>query len=406
MRKLLILLSLAILSGCSSSGGDDGNDDNVNNDGNCVETLPDCDTTVCVGNYVRSCSEDGKHYEYELCFNQTCKDGVCTGAACLEPGKTECKTETEYDLCLPNMTMVTTKECAEGTKCASGACVEEPCKTGDVVCGWQAVLTCGEEDGWSKIDCAAGEYCDETAKVCVPVDAYCASNPLGARCLDLDFSLQCDNTGKVSQVKCAKKEVCVAGYCQPMACDINYQTASGPDAVGGTDTVLVDIIDNGIEELVTVEIVDPPEVPPLEKPPKAFITLNGGEFEMWEVKFTSAMQANYVFKDQDLQISMAKGPYLMEVHFMGIEEGVVGSFSSEEPGSVNVLILFNDGTTDQEVVQWKWSSISFNATLDQFQGPGGWVKGTFSGTLEQAQGTGGGPAVDVLNGSFDVPRSE
>jgi hypothetical protein len=405
MRKLLILLALLMFAGCSSSSEDEKNGEP--NSGNCVETLPDCDTSVCVGNYVRSCSEDGKHYEYELCFNQTCKDGVCAGPACLEPGKTECKTGTEYDLCLPNMTMVTTKECPEGTKCASGACVAETCTAGDTSCGWQSILTCEDDGSWSKVECAAGEYCDASATVCVPVDPFCASNPLGAYCDGLEYSMQCDELGKVGQVKCSKNDICVGSFCQPEACGITYQGTSGPDATSGSDsTTLVDIVDNEIEELVTIDLGDPPEAPPLEKTPKAVITLNGGEFEMWEVKFTSAKQANYVFKDQDLQISMAKGQFLMEIHFMGIEEGVVGSFSSEEPGSVNVLMLFNDGTTDQEVVQWKWSSVSFNATLDQFEGPGGWVKGTFSGTLEQAQETGGGPPVDILNGFFEVPRKE
>lgn len=405
MRKFLIPLALIAIVGCSSSGGDDGKDDK-NNNANCVETLPDCDTSVCAGNYVRSCSEDGLHYVYDLCFNQTCKDGVCAAAACLEPGKTECKTETEYDLCLPNMTMLTTKECAEGTRCASGACVETPCNSGDVTCGWQSILTCAEDGTWTKADCEASEYCDASAHVCVPVDPFCAANPLGAYCLDLDNAMQCDESGKVGTVECSSKEVCVSGFCQPMACPVTYQATAGPDATGDTGSTLVDVVDNEIEELVTIDLGDPPEAPPLEKTPKAIITLNGGEFEMWEVKFTSAKQANYVYKDQDLQVSMAKGPLLMEVHFMGIEEGVVGSFSSEEPGSVNVLILFNDGTTDQEVVQWKWSSISFNATLDQFEGPGGWIKGTFSGTLEQAQETGGGPPVDILNGFFEVPRKE
>ncbi len=402
MRKFLILLALLIFAGCSSSGGDENNGEN--GDENCVETLPDCDTSVCVGNYVRSCSEDGKQYEYDLCFNQTCKNGVCTDAACLEPGKRECKTASEYDLCLPNMAMLTTKECAEGTKCASGACVPETCNAGDLACGWKALLTCGDDGAWSKADCADGEYCDESAKGCTPVDSFCTANPLGAYCQDLEYSLQCDEFGKLQQVKCDKEEFCVGGFCQAEACNITYQGTSGPDATGGPDVApLVDVIDNTIEELINIDMADPPEAPPLEKAPKAVITLNGGEFEMWELKFSSAMQANYVYKDEALQISMASGLFLMEVHFQGIEEGVVGSFSSEEPGSVNVLMLFNDGTTDQEEVQWKWSSISFNATLDQFEGPGGWIHGTFSGTLEQA---GGGPPVDVLNGFFDVPRKE
>jgi hypothetical protein len=405
MKKFFLLFAAAALFACSSGGGDDP--DKPNGDGNCVEALPGCETATCEGNYVRTCSEDGLHYEYEFCDSLTCKDGVCTPAACSEPEKTECKTQTEYDLCLANMTMVTTKECPEGTKCASGACVEGTCKAGEKVCGWQTVLSCNEDgQGWTSTACGEGQYCDDVSLACVDIDPFCAENLLGVRCLNQDKALHCNARGKVSEVKCGSKEVCVDGFCQPKACGVTYSDATPTDVVDGDLPGLVDVVEGEIEELITIDLSVPPEIPPLEKMPKAWVTLNGGDFEMWEIKFTSAKQANYVYKDLDLQVSMAKGSYLMEVHFSGIEEGVVGSFSSDEPGSVNVMILFNDGTTNPEEVQWKWTSVSFNATLDQFEPPGGWVKGTFSGVLEQDAGTGGGPNVELIDGSFEVPRKE
>jgi len=409
-RAWLLGLFAALMISCSSDGGDEGGNGGGGGSGECVEALSGCESSICVGNYVRTCSEDGKHYQYELCYGQTCKNGLCTTAACLEPDKTECAGQTSYELCLANMSMVTTKDCAEGTVCSSGVCADVPCKGGTMSCGWKAVMTCNEDgQGWDSQACSEEQYCDEIAKACVDIDPFCIDSPLGAICQDDETALQCQTTGKLLPVDCGNKEVCVDGFCQEQACGVNYGTGGTIEDVAtqsdGGEVPLEDIVIPELEEMKLVDL-NKPEAPPLEKTPKASITLNGGEFEMWELKFTSSKAANYVFKDKTLQVSMAKGTHLMEVHFQGIEEGVVGNFSSEEPGSVNVVILFNDGTTDQEVVQWKWMSVSFEATLDLFEPAGGWVKGTFAAVLEQAPETGGGEPVEVLNGSFEVPRKE
>lgn len=409
-RAWLLGLLAALTISCSSDSGGEGGNGGGGENGECVEALSGCEATICVGNYIRSCSEDGKHFQYELCYGQTCKNGVCATAACLEPEKAECAGPTTYELCLLNMSMVTTKDCPEGTTCTAGACADIPCQAGQARCGWQTVLTCNEDGlGWNPQTCGDDQYCDDVATACVDIDAFCLDSPLGATCQDTETALQCQSTGRLLPVDCAKEQVCVDGFCQEKACGVNYGGGgSTTDATSQTDTPetpLEDIVIPEIEEMKFIDL-NKPEAPPLEKVPKASVILNGGEFEMWELKFTSSKSANYVFKDKTLQISMAKGQHLMEVHFQGIEEGVVGNFSSEEPGSVNVLVLFNDGTTDQEVVQWKWMSVGFDATLDLFEPAGGWVKGTFAAVLEQAPETGEGEPVEVLNGSFEVPRKE
>ena len=81
----------------------------------------------------------------------------------------------------------------------------------------------------------------------------------------------------------------------------------------------------------------------------------------------------------------------------------MGSFSSDEPGSVTPWIWFNDGTTDQNEVQWKYEAVTYQLTLDQFDQPGGRVIGTFSGTLEDVTG---GPPIELTDGFFDVPRKQ
>ena len=270
------------------------------------------------------------------------------------------------------------------------------------------MLTCGDDgENWTVEDCDDGQYCDETAKLCLDMDSFCVENPQGSRCQDLETSLNCDSVGNVSAAKCTKNEVCIEGFCQPKICGINYEPGALPDTVSQSDiTVTEDTYVGEISAEVTVDIPIPKDIPPLEKIPKAWCTLNGDEFEMYEIKFTSTKEANYVFKDKTLQVSMAKGANLMEVHFQGIEEGVVGNFNSDEPGSVVVWMVLNDGTTDPATVQWKWQSVSFNATLDQFDPVGGWVKGTFSGILEMDPAAGAGEPVEVLNGYFEVPREQ
>jgi len=409
MSRLALIGILAGLFVACSGGGDDKQNGNGNGgNGECVEALPGCEAPVCVGNYVRSCTEDGLHYEYNLCYGQTCKNGLCQPAACTEPGKAECTGPTSYDLCLVSMTQMATKECAEGTTCFGGGCVALACTAGQKECGWQTVLTCkADGTGWDVAECGADQLCDPVSKACVDIDPFCLENPLGAKCQDLEVALQCEPTGRIVPLDCGKNEVCVDGFCQPKACGVTYDGGAPVNdvVVGDNGTPVDDIFDLAspeVEEMVTIDL-PPKDIPPLEKPAKAWVTITGGNFDGQKMTFTSGKNANYVFKDKDLQISMAKGQHLLELHFQGIEEGVVGSFSSDEPGSVAVAILFNDGTTDQTQIQWKYTSVAFSAVLDQFDPPGGRAIGTFSGTLEDGTG---GPSLELTDGFFDVPRKE
>ena len=352
----------------------------------------------------RTCSADEKKYDYNVCFPQACKNGACVPASCPEPGKRSCQTSGSYEMCLPSMLQLTTLECEAGTTCAGGACVEIPCDKGDQACGFGAALTCNDDgQGWTPAECGADKYCDEDSGDCVSKDPFCAANVLGSRCLSKTTAVHCDELGQASTEECSG--VCFEGFCQPVVCDVSYPDP-GADATGQDAEVVSDagpdVVDVNLGDNVTIDL-GKPDIPPLEKPAKAWVTITGGAFGGEKITFTASKNANYVFKDKDLQVAMAKGVYLLEVHFGGIEENVVGSFSSDEPGSVNVWIWFNDGTTDQTQIQWKYQSSKFQVTLDQFEPPGGRVVGTFAGQLEDATG---GPALELTDGYFDVPRKE
>lgn len=402
-RALLLSLISLIFAAC---GGDD--DDNANgNDDQLVETLPGCEASVCEGNYVRSCTEDMKQYVYTPCSGQMCGNGVCKAAGCLEPEKTVCLSAGTYEMCLPSMAFTTQQDCPEDTQCSAGECVPTDCDNGDLACGWLTLLTC-EGGAWKATECAASQYCDRDNHACQDMDPFCVENPLGARCKSLETALHCQANGAAGEVDCNADDVCVGGFCQPRVAGVTYEpihtdfdVVSQPDA-----PVVEDIFAPEIEETVTIDLPPPKDIPPLEKKPKAEVTITGGEFAGEKVEFTASKTANYVFKDKDLQVSMAKGMYMMEVHFQGIEEGVVGNFSSDEPGSVTVSVTFNDGTTDQELVQWKYVSVSYNATLDQFDPPGGRVVADFSAVLERHPDSGEGPPLELTDGFFDVPRKE
>ena len=405
MRIALLGTMVALMfAGCSSGSGG-------TTSGSGTETLENCDP-VCVGGeimrYVRTCSEDAKDYVYEDCETWICVNGACESPQCYQPGHKECDPYKPgfYLECDTTLTKLSPGNCPDDTQCIEGACAVKPCEAGKKECGWGAILECAEDgSGWvAASTCNEDQFCDPEAVACQDMDPMCLDHPQGTTCQNLDTALQCDLRGEAAPVKCGGSEVCVEGFCQPKVDGVEYELAaqdlSGQDDSGST---LDDIFTMPeIQETLMLDL-PPKDIPPLEKPPKAWATFNGGDFINEEIKFTSSKAANYLHKDVDLQVTMAKGVYMLELHLGGIEQGVVGSFSSDEPGSVNPWVWFNDGTHDQTGVQWKYQSVSYAITLDQFDPVGGRAIGTFSCVLEDQTG---GDSIEVTDGFFDVPRKQ
>jgi len=404
MRQLLAMALGILLVACGSSGKDEV--ENGNGNGSGIEMLPGCENSVCTGSYVRKCAEDQKSYVYEYCYLRACKNGSCVDPGCTDPGAATCDAG-QVSICSQDLSMMYKEDCDAGTKCIGGICAVETCKAGEKKCGWRSSLECGQDGTWAAIACGDDQYCDPTSFGCADTDPFCLENPLAVKCVALDTAMECNYTGQTLLAKCTAGQVCVEGFCQPRVKGVEYKfeeeggsTEAGPENPSEEDVFVPP------DEDVTIIDLGKMEAPPLEVPPKAWVTINGGDWDNEQVKFVSSKSANYVFKDKDLQVSMAKGQLMMEVHFMGIDENVVGAWSSDEPGAVQVLIVFNDGTTDQTVVQWKYYSVAYAVTLDLFEAPGGRVEGTFSGTLEQDPNAGPGPNLELVEGYFNVPRKE
>ncbi|MBM4371024.1 MAG: hypothetical protein FJ098_05180, partial [Deltaproteobacteria bacterium] len=249
-------------------------------------------------------------------------------------------------------------------------------------------------------------YCDlDAANHCVPMHPLCVLNPLGAFCDDLSTARLCTPEGRAETVPCGASTVCVEGFCQDRACGITYEDEGpGEDAGGGGDAGPADSGGGDGDAFVAPPDTPQPDIPPLEPPALAGVSLNGGDYAHEEVKFTSNKTANYIHADKTLQVKMAKGQYILEVQLQNLEEGVVGLFSSADPGSVTAVFLFNDGSELTGELQWRYLSSEYEVTLEEF-GPAneGRVKGTFSGVLQDQLG---GDPVTLSEGYFDVPRKE
>ncbi len=410
MKRMAIatLIALVVLPSCGGGGGDSGN----GNGGNkaCVEMLPGCDAgePTCDGQYVRTCNGDGTGYLYEYCFQQVCKNGACSIAACVEPGKATCTDVTSGTKCKEDLSIQSPFDCGDGTTCAGGDCFAVPCNAGDVQCAPEGgYVTCTEdESAWAFAACAGEEYCDlAAANYCVPVHPNCKDTPLGRFCEDIATAKVCTPEGRAESVTCGGKEVCVEGFCQEKVCDVIYEPTAGEDTTTLDDTVTADdTTDDAGDGFVPPPDIPAPDIPPLEPLSKGEVSFNGGDFANEEVKFTSNKTANYIHAEKKLQVKMAKGSYIFEIQIQNIEEGVVGYFSSADPGSVTVIYLFNDGSELPGTTQWRFVSSEYDLTLEEF-GPAneGRVKGTFTGQLEDQLG---GDPISLSEGYFDVPRKE
>jgi hypothetical protein len=408
MSRIAVCVALVAFTACSGGGGD--GDETGGGDGACVEVLPGCDVgePTCDGQYVRTCNADGTEYVYQYCFQQVCTNGACATAACVEPGKATCIDVSSGSKCKEDLSIQTPFDCDDDTTCAGGDCFIVPCDAGDVGCAPEGGFVTCIEDGsaWAFTVCAAGEYCDlAAANYCVPMHPECVLNPLGRFCDDLATARICTPEGRANTEACSDKEVCVEGFCQKKACGVVYAPAGGEDTSSPDDVVAPDDSTGDMGDgFVPPPDTPQPDIPPLEPLSKGEVSFNGGDFAHEEVSFTSNKTANYVHADKTLQVKMAKGSYILEIQIQNIEEGVVGNFSSADPGSVTAVYLFNDGSELQGEMQWRYISSEYDLTLEEF-GPAneGRVKGTFSGKLEDQLG---GDPVNLSEGYFDVPRKE
>jgi hypothetical protein len=397
LYSLLLLVALAPF-GCSGSGSSGGDA--------CVETLALCENggaATCVGAYARRCAEDGLAFEYDYCFGAVCRSGACANPACMDPGKRACKDTYNVQVCAEDLSTLTTEACPADTKCVGGACVDDNCQAGDVACGWATLLECVGSGSWSSAACAGGGPCDPKTKTCLQAHPFCRENPLGRRCDSPSTALVCAPGAFATYEDCAGDEVCVEGLCQQRICGVPYY----PDTTGGGDDTGTDPKDVFNPDLsmdaINLDFGSGADLPDQHEFPEGNMTINGGDFVNEEVAFESNSAANYYPAKKTLQVKLTKGIYQVVVMFENIADGKPGSFTSSVPSAVRVKIRFNDGTSLPGELQWKYEAKTYLVVLQEFGGKNGWVAGTFTCVMEDLTG---GPAIELSNGYFAVPRKE
>lgn len=360
---------------------------------------------TCQGNYVATCSDGGKAYKLAFCGESKhcstasgtaqCKTSVCEKAAL------SCDGDKVVE-CPANGASAGTpvQTCGAGQKCTSGTCVPQKCTDGDVRCGWRAVLTCKGE-AWvdpptacpGKQICSAGK-CVERA--CTPDTASCKT---------ATQAQVCNPTGSgYKAVDCKAGDKCYDGICHR---EVNGGTPGGEVADAGASdaTVAYDGGSSGgaadVPGFLDLGITNDSA---LEKPDTLSVIISEtAEPPAGSIPQTFSI-ASAVFLDvgKMLQISGDEGLYKLEIQLAKVEEFQTGNFSAGGGEAEDSIINMNDGTTDPNVIQWKFQSTDYSITVTDFSAKR--IVGTFS--AEMGDRTQKGKTIYLVDGKFDIARSQ
>ncbi len=380
----------AVLAACSSGDGGGGGTKA------CVDTWCAPGETRCIGNAMAQCNDDGTGWSLNDCgaTARCAGEGTrCDDRQCV-PGAASCADFQTVSRCGESGTAQTQETCGPGTVCAAGACRAVPCTPGDVACGWRAAALCGEDGNWDVTACEAGQTCVDgqcVAERCTPGARACASETAAQVC-------RLDGSGW-DEEPCGEGERCYEAYaaCLPALCTepTAPPDASGGEADAGEGDAAGDAADGEETPGPGDEGPPPAELEPLDR---AEAVIDGEK-----VVFTSHASASYNMGEKDLRISMDEGPIKIEISVKPIEEFDVGSFSSDVPSDVNVIIFYDDGTAGRVGGAFAYQSVDYTLDLIKFQAPGGRVVGEFSATVTK---DGGVTTLPITEGYFDVGRHD
>ncbi len=270
----------------TDGGNPDGGTD-TNLDGGTDTDSPDTDipdgatcepgTTICGGNTVLRCQDDGEYAEDEACTEGPCQDGACTVVECV-PGQLSCVGESlvtctddgvaivdalcsaseafcdpvpephcEPRVCTPDALQCGDANdvevcdergerwrfqvsCEDDELCADGECIPLVCTPETQRCVGPFVYATCNEDGQSSTvtPCDDGTYCQTTDGVSSCLPQVCEPN--SRRCTD-DFRTAeiCDErgTGYVVSIDCEAGEVCQEGICGAQVCEPSTTACDG-----------------------------------------------------------------------------------------------------------------------------------------------------------------------------------
>lgn len=398
--KPVLLLRLAIVIGFSAGVfgcGEDPLPQPV--DSFCTEG-----TKSCEGNYLATCIDGGKSYKLSFCgesrFCTTssgtaqCKSTVCEkGALTCDGTKVmECPAD-------GSSTETQVKQCGAGDKCLGGACVPATCKDGDVRCGWRRVLTCNG-GAWTSTVCTGKQICSAgkcVERACTPHTAKCASSAEASIC-----TVSGDG---YSPNKCAVGDKCYDGIChrevkgsESGGGATDSGASSGGESDAGSSSGGVDV--PGFLE------VGSSSGGGLEKPDKlSFIFSDTATPPAGSIPLEfSISSANFLDINKMLQITGDEGLFKIELQIAKLEEFQTGTYTAIGQEAPDTVILMNDGTTDQDKVQWKYQSTEYSVTVTDFEAVDGRIKGTFNCELGDA--TQQGKVKYIVDGKFDIKRSQ
>ena len=391
MTRLTLSAWLVALSfGLAACGGDD-------KDTGPVKSLCSDGEQRCYDNALLTCGPEGKSWTVGWCGeSKTCTtdsgSAGCQGVKC-ERGARICDEKKVLQCPEDGLDEPSTAEtCKSGQHCMFGQCVTTACEAGTKLCGWKAVLSC-DGGSWNSVKCKSGERCDAETVTCVA--QTCA--PTSLKCVNETTRATCNIDGSQwTERKCAAGEVCNDGVCHPKVAGVQTEVDAGgrSEADGGaTDAGGSGFIDAGTKPEVVLEPFDTLKITLSETPTP------GPGAQVVEFGFSSA---SFSSVNKMLQITGDEGLYKLEIQLAPVEEFTTGTFTALEAQAEDTAILMNDGSNDQNQVQWQFQAVDYTLDITGFDDIGGRIKGTFSAKLGDAINKG---KFLYAEGNFDIKRS-
>ncbi|HAN30986.1 MAG TPA: hypothetical protein DCQ06_05260 [Myxococcales bacterium] len=381
-----LLVTGLILSAC---GGDD-------KDTGPVKSLCSDDEQRCYDNALLTCGPEGKSWTVGWCGQSKtcttdngsagCKAVKCERNARICDGKKVLQCPAD-GLDEPS----TVESCKSGQHCMFGQCVTTACEAGTKLCGWRAVLSCNG-GSWESVKCKADQRCDPDSVTCV--DQVCA--PTSLKCVDNKARATCSDDGSEWIGRnCAAGQVCNDGVCHSEVQGVTQQTDanSGEPDDATSDAGASGFIDVGTKPEVVLEPFDSMKITISETPTP------GPGAKVLEFGFSSA---NFLSVNKMLQISGDEGLYKLEIQLAPVEDFTTGTFTALEAQAEDTAILMNDGSNDQNQVQWQFQAVDYTLDITAFDDVGGRIKGTLSAKMGDAINKG---QFLYIEGSFDIKRS-
>lgn len=396
--RLLRILLTAVVALCAAACGNETPPASTKP----VEKFCTEGAKVCQGNYVATCVEGGKAYQLAFCGgSKFCSNGVCENVLCPK-GKLSCGGPKNLDVmkCPDDGASDATKVETCTKACKDGACLPEPCKKDEARCGASSLFVC-TSGVWQETACTGDQICDTTQKACIA--RTCA--PETKQCKDGKTAQTCSTKGDTwVNNACSAGQACYSGVCHA---EVVGKSPDGTTDAGSTsqDTSSP----GGSDASVSTDapgFLDIPKKEVILQAPDTFKVILSETKQPAPGTEPKSFDATVFYSDsiKALQVSGDKDLFKIEISVGPIEEFTTGTFTALGGEAGESAIRMNDGTTDQTKIQWKYESVDYTVTIDEFGEAGGRIKGKFSGEMLDATDPAKKKKLYLIDGVFDVAR--